>query len=507
MPTVRLPDDPSLEQLKNQAKTLQRFVRAGVPEALDQVREFHPRLTSIAAETREARSFSRADAQLVVARRHGFSSWPKLRAHLDVVKRYRRSPHRAAVGGQLNNDADRADEFLRLACLTHGGDDPGRWEQAAQLLASHPELPASSIHGAAAAGDVTATSALLARDRAAANREGGPHDWTPLLYLAYSTIDDRTAGRSHVDVARRLLDAGADANAGYLWEGLPSPYTALTGALSSAHSQPIDLARLLLERGADANDSQALYELGLPGADDDTDALELLYEFGLGTGGGGTWHARLAPLHPTPSQLVEDELIKAAAWNRPRRARVVLQHPVDPAGRGTSHPIFEGRTPYELAVLNGNAAVVELLEAAGAKPDQSDPELEFLGACMRADRRTIDRLRTSDSTIVARAITRRLHQISVAADQDRPDAVKLMVELGFDVNAADPSPHQQTALHGAAYNGNLELVRYLVEHGADLDAEDCSYHSTAAGWAEHNAQQAVVDYFSSLDAECGPSSR
>jgi len=114
VPTVRLPDDPSLEQLKNQAKTLQRFVRAGVPEALDQVREFHPRLTSIAAETREARSFSRADAQLVVARRHGFSSWPKLRAHLDVVKRYRRSPHRAAVGGQLNNDADRADEFLRL---------------------------------------------------------------------------------------------------------------------------------------------------------------------------------------------------------------------------------------------------------------------------------------------------------------------------------------------------------------------------------------------------------
>jgi ankyrin repeat protein len=82
-----------------------------------------------------------------------------------------------------------------------------------------------------------------------------------------------------------------------------------------------------------------------------------------------------------------------------------------------------------------------------------------------------------------------------------------MVELGFDVNAADPYPHEQTALHGAAYNGNLELVRYLVEHDADLDIEDCSYHSTPAGWAEHNEQQAVVDYFSFLDAESGPSSR
>ena len=507
MPTVRLPDDPSLEQLKNQAKTLQRFVRAGVPEALEQVREFHPRLTSIAAESREAGSFSRSDAQLVVARRHGFSSWPKLRAHVDVVKRYRRAPHRAAVGGRLTNDTDRADEFLRLACLTHGGDDPGRWKQAVQLLASHPELPASSIHVAAAVGDVSATSALLASDHAAANREGGPHDWTPLLYLAYSTIDDRTAGRSHVDVARRLLDAGADPNAGYLWEGLPSPYTALTGALTSAHSQPLELARLLLERGADANDSQALYELGLPAADDDTDALELLYEFGLGTGNGGIWHARLAPLHATPSQLVEDELLKAAAWNRPRRAQVVLQHPFDVDGRGTRHPIFEGRTAYELAVLNGNTAVVELLEAAGAKPDHPDPELEFLGACMRADRPAVERLRTSDPEIVGRAIGRRPHQISAAADRDRPAAVKLMVELGFDVNAADPYPHEQTALHGAAYNGNLELVRYLVEHGADVDFEDCSFHSTAAGWAEHNAQQAVVDYFSSLDAESRPSSR
>ena len=82
-----------------------------------------------------------------------------------------------------------------------------------------------------------------------------------------------------------------------------------------------------------------------------------------------------------------------------------------------------------------------------------------------------------------------------------------MVELGFDVNAADPYPHRQTALHGAAYNGDLELVRYLVERGADVGIEDCSFHATAAGWAEHNEQQDVVDYFSSLDAGSEPSSR
>lgn len=202
-----------------------------------------------------------------------------------------------------------------------------------------------TIHASAVAGDVAATKALLAGSRLLASQEGGPHRWEPLLYLAYSTIDDRAPGRSHLEVARLLLDAGADPNAGYLWEGLPSPYTALTGALSGRHRQAMELARLLLERGADANDSQTLYELGLDEAGDQVEALVLLLDFGLGRGDGGPWPARLAPAHPTPAQLVEDEPIKAAARDWPQRASLVLEHGVDVHGRGTNHPIFERLSP------------------------------------------------------------------------------------------------------------------------------------------------------------------
>ncbi len=492
MPTGRLPDNPNLEQLKNHAKTLQQFVRARVPEAIALVREFHPRLGGLTADAAELAGFSRADAQLVLARHYGFASWPKLRQYVDVVNRYTRTPHvppKAAEGV--------ADEFLRLACLNHGDDDPSRWRQAAELLTAHPELTRANIHAAAAAGDVAVARALLTENPGLANQQGGPHHWEPLLYIAYSTVDDRPPGRSHLEVARLLLDAGADPNAGYLWEGLSPPYTALTGALTSSHSQPILLARLLLERGADANDGQALYDLAMAGADD-PEPLELLLAFGLGTGGGGPWHARLAPNHGTPAQLVEDELIKAAAGNRPRLARLVLDHGVDVNGHGTNHPIFEGLTAWELAVLNGHTEVVEVLEAAGAHPARPDTVLEFLGACMRADRPTIDRLRAKDAPIVERAIASRPHQISVAANHDRLDAVMLMVELGFDVNAAEPYPHEQTALHGAAYNGNLAMVEFLVQHGADLNVEDCSFHSTPRGWAEHNQRGQVAEYLSRL---------
>lgn len=43
MPVRRLPHNPSVDHLKQQAKTLQRQVRAEEPEALALVAEFSPR--------------------------------------------------------------------------------------------------------------------------------------------------------------------------------------------------------------------------------------------------------------------------------------------------------------------------------------------------------------------------------------------------------------------------------------------------------------------------------
>ena len=74
MSSASLPPAPSLEQLRKQAKELLRAHRAGDPAAVARVAAHDPgeplRLTG---------------AQHVVAREHGFPSWPRLKAYVERV--------------------------------------------------------------------------------------------------------------------------------------------------------------------------------------------------------------------------------------------------------------------------------------------------------------------------------------------------------------------------------------------------------------------------------------
>src|SRR5260221_13568498 len=103
----------------------------------------------------------RAEARLLTARQYGFGSWPELRRHVEVVTRYARSPHQAPGGGPGTTGTASAGEFLRLACLTYGGDDAARRERARELLSARPDIATASIHTMAAVGDVWAAAALL----------------------------------------------------------------------------------------------------------------------------------------------------------------------------------------------------------------------------------------------------------------------------------------------------------------------------------------------------------
>src|SRR5262245_48928597 len=114
MPVQPLPDNPSLENLRKQAKGLRKAASANEPGALARIREFHPRPDAA------LRKFSLHDAQLVVARSYGFTSWSKLKKYFEVVDQHSWVPSEPAG----DNSETLSDRFLRLACLTYLADPP-----------------------------------------------------------------------------------------------------------------------------------------------------------------------------------------------------------------------------------------------------------------------------------------------------------------------------------------------------------------------------------------------
>jgi ankyrin repeat protein len=499
MPVISLPDEPSLEQLRNQAKDLRRAVLAGEADALAEVAERFPDAPG---------RFPLHAAQLVVARRFGFPSWTRLKRHVEVIERYSRFPERMVRDGTTSP----ADDFLRLGSLGYADDDPERWAEARRLLAEHPEITWDSVHAAAAAADTAAVRSILAADPAAARREGGPFRWPPLMYLAYARHDPEIAEDAVLTSARVLLGAGADPDAGYLWHGR-YPFTVLTGVFGEGelgpvrqprHPHSLALARLLLEAGANPNDSQALYNrMFEPG----NDHLELLFEFGLGSGDVGPWRRRLGDAVDTPAEMLRGDLVWAIAHGMTERVRLLVSHGVDVTSR------FDGgATTTSLAATTGHPDLVDYLVAHGAPPLVLEPAEAFVAAMLAADRASLDRLRHDHPGLADQVRSDRPALITWAAACGRPEAVEIMAGLGFDVNAKGrtdmPSDQPwQTALHKAAEDGNLELAATLLRLGADPDIRDHRFDSTPLGWARHFGQQPLIDLLEPLTArhpEGGP---
>jgi ankyrin repeat protein len=156
-PTRRLTEQPSLEQLRKQAKELLQEFRSGAPSAIAEVHRFE--------HIPDKNSFALNDAQRVLARAYGFASWPKLKAFVDGAN------------------------IARFAEAVQAGDVA----QVRMLLTSRPELVAKDraendehrgLHYAVLRRDVTMVRLLM--EAGADARKGiWPHrDATSALTLA-----------------------------------------------------------------------------------------------------------------------------------------------------------------------------------------------------------------------------------------------------------------------------------------------------------------------------------
>ncbi|MGH9105801.1 MAG: ankyrin repeat domain-containing protein [Acidimicrobiales bacterium] len=501
MLTVPLPEEPSFEQLRKQARELQRAVRAGEPEALAELAERYPRAGGPA-------TLRLTTAQAALARRYGFPSWARLKRHVEIVERYARYP------GRVNETepSSLGDRFLRLACMSyHAIVGPERWAEARAVASQHPEISAGNVHVAAVLPDTAELARILGRDPAAARREGGPYRWEPLYYLAYARHDPDIDKDAVLEAARLLLAAGADPNVGYLWLGHPPMFTALTGVfgegelgpeLQPRHPHSLALGRLLLEAGADPNDEQALYNrMFQPG----NDHLELLFEFGLGSGAGGPWEELLGDDMCSPEGMLGDSLHWAISHGLAERVTLLLDHGVQ-----ASRPFPDGNLPTVLAAIRGHAELVSLLTEHGAVPPELSPSQAVVAAILAGDRAEVRRLRASHRGLVTRVRDRHPGLVPWAATLSRPDVLRLLVDLGWDINAKGRTdgPSNQawdTALHHAAGAGELDLARVILDLGGDTAVRDGRFNTRPLDWARYFNQPELVDLLEPLTVDPAPS--
>jgi ankyrin repeat protein len=83
MPVRRLPSNPNLDHLKYQAKDLLKAHAAHTPEVAQRIREFHPRFDRATDREIFDAPLSLSDAQLTIAREYGFTSWARLKRHIE----------------------------------------------------------------------------------------------------------------------------------------------------------------------------------------------------------------------------------------------------------------------------------------------------------------------------------------------------------------------------------------------------------------------------------------
>lgn len=240
------------------------------------------------------------------------------------------------------------------------------------------------------------------------------------------------AREGFLDTARALLEAGANVNQ-------PSPLdngTALILALSNGH---FDLADYLLSKGADPNIANA-------------DGLAAVYAL---------IESRWSPVAWTPNAFTSASGIVQQKTAYLDLLGALLDRGADPNAKIAKTLWFSpphhnaawvkaaGTTPFWRAAQANDIPAMKLLLSRGADPKIASDE-------------------NTAALAVAAGIGWAGNYSTNAPDAFLPAVRFLVEELGFDVNAADNSGY--TPLMGAAYRGDNEMVRYLVEKGARLDA-------------------------------------
>jgi ankyrin repeat protein len=263
------------------------------------------------------------------------------------------------------------------------------------------------------------------------SRAAIPGAMTALLYAARD-------GR--VDLARTLLDAGADVNRREANDVAP-----LLMAITNDH---MDVARLLIERGADVNAADFWGRTPL------FSAVEIRNRDYSRTNEHGIDRARAL-------EMITLLLDRGANPNARTKEIPPIRRWVTSLGDLTWINMI-GQTPFIRASMSGDITTMRLLLAKGA-----DPKITTEGG--------------TTALITAAGGNVAVQQSFVESRESSMEAVKLCLELGIDVNAANETGF--TAVMGAANKSWDDILEVLLKAGGRLDTQDAQGR-TPMRWAK-----------------------
>ncbi|XP_075474327.1 potassium channel AKT1 isoform X1 [Primulina tabacum] len=128
-----------------------------------------------------------------------------------------------------------------------------------------------------------------------------------------------------------------------------------------------------------------------------------------------------------------------------------------------------GRTALHIAASTGNENCALLLLDFGADPNcrDSDGIVPLWEAMVSMHKLVIKLLSDNGAKLTSGDIG--LYSC-LAAEQNNLDLIKEIIRCGGNVTR--PRSNGNTALHVSVGEGNVEIVKFLLEHGADIDKQD-----------------------------------
>ncbi|HRQ41589.1 MAG TPA: ankyrin repeat domain-containing protein [Chloroflexota bacterium] len=483
--STQLPPNPNLIYLKKQAKTLHKQLKAGEPTAVARGRQSHPQGANLTAP-------KLSDAQLVIAREHGFASWPRLKRYIEEI--HGRPLHRV-----FETDMD---YYEGRAFGLHSVYQTGQPRALNLIRQSHPRFAAASDEAIKQA-DFTLDDARLVLAR-----EHGFADWPALAVhverLAQGQVVEpfRVAFQA---IKANELDAFKQTLADYP-ELATTPGTNGNGLLHlAADFGRVEMVRLLLDAGAGINMANnkgwTLLHIaacasadGLPGG---PEMLATFIDWLLTAGADVTAEAHGAGGTP---------LMQALFWGRRLQAERLAQ---------------EGIYPYNLRAVAGLGRLDLLPDffkadgllkpEAGQKREFHRPHSGFPPWTPHDDRQEI-----VDEALVYAAKSGRIQALAYllnrganldgepyngtalfwAVSCEQTETVRWLLEHGADVHqiASFGSEKKITVLHIAAWGGHLVPAQVLLQFGAEATYHEPRYGSSAVGWAAHMGHHQLRDY-------------